>query len=177
MRIGLIGRIGQTGRTGQIGRTTQTLPAQSSSSAPQTGQALSQTAPTVVQALPAPPTVQTATVSAVQDYDSETQQTVNRTTTRNPGLRSRPGLIGAFLGTLCVLSMFGRSEGLPLESKNEKSISDVLDVFHENCLASLAVHEHSVLFDSGAAAHCCRVPMLLIIHFCLQETTHQNFVV
>ena len=58
------------------------------------------------------------------------------------------------MGTVAVLSMFGRSEGLPLNSQSS-NISDALDLFHETCLASFSLQEHWVLFDSGAAAHCC----------------------
>ena len=58
------------------------------------------------------------------------------------------------MGTVAVLSMFGRSEGPSLDSQSSDA-SDVLDLFHETCLASLSLQEHWVLFDSGAAAHCC----------------------
>ena len=50
--------------------------------------------------------------------------------------------------------MFGRSEGLPLDSQSSNA-SDALDLFHKTCLASLSLQEDWVLFDSGAAAHCC----------------------
>ena len=75
----------------------------------------------------------------------------NRSTVRRT---SKLGTAGALLGTVAVLSMFGRSEGLSLDSQPSDA-SDVLDLFHETCLASLSLQEHWVLFDSGAAAHCC----------------------
>jgi hypothetical protein len=40
------------------------------------------------------------------------------------------------LGTVAVLSMFGRSEGLSLDSQSSDA-SDVLDLFPETCMETL----------------------------------------
>ena len=103
----------------------------------------------------AQPPAPTATVSAVS-FDPESLQSTGSTLTNKSTVRrtSKLGTAGALLGTVAVLSMFGRSEGLPLDSQSSNA-SDALDLFHETCLASLSLQEHWVLFDSGAAAHCC----------------------
>ena len=43
---------------------------------------------------------------------------------------------------------------MSLDSQSSDA-SDVLDLFHDTCLASLSLQEHWVLFDSGAAAYFC----------------------
>ena len=103
----------------------------------------------------AQPSAPTATVSAV-NFDPESLQSTGSTLTNRSTVRrtSKLGTAGALLGTVAVLSMFGRSEGLSLDSQSSDA-SDVLDLFHETCLASLSLQEHWVLFDSGPAAHCC----------------------
>ena len=103
----------------------------------------------------AQPSAPTATVSAVS-FDPESLQSTGSTLTNRSTVRrtSKLGTAGALLGTVAVLSMSGRSEGLSLDSQSSDA-SDVLDLFHETCLASLSLQEHWVLFDSGAAAHCC----------------------
>ena len=79
-----------------------------------------------------------------------------------------PGLVGAFLATVAVLNSSGRPQGLPLIPETFSRRLDVLDLtchtetyhdalstYHDKCIAAVPSHEHWILFDSGAAAHCC----------------------
>ena len=79
-----------------------------------------------------------------------------------------PGLVGAFLATVAVLNSFGRPQGLPLipetvsqrldfpdSTCHTETYHDALSAYHDKCIAAVPSHEHWILFDSGAAAHCC----------------------
>ena len=80
-----------------------------------------------------------------------------------------PGLVGAFLATVAVLNSCGRPQGLPLipETVSQRldfpdltchteTYHDALSAYHDKCIAAaVRSHGHWILFDSGAAAHCC----------------------
>ena len=79
-----------------------------------------------------------------------------------------PGLVGAFLATVAVLNSLGRPQGLPLipetvsqrldfpdSTCHTETYHDALSAYHDKCIAAVPSHEHWILFDSGAAAHCC----------------------
>ena len=73
-----------------------------------------------------------------------------------------------FVATVAVLNSFGRPQGLPLipETVSQRldfpdltchteTYHDVLSAYRDKCIAAVPSHEHWILFDSGAAAHCC----------------------
>ena len=106
--------------------------------------------------------------SAVNVTDLETGETITHTPSRRTGSLTRPlrtgaGLLSAIVSVIAVMNSFGRPQGLPLipetVSSPEVNISDeyddVLGRHHEDCISSLPPKEHWILFDSGAAAHCC----------------------
>ena len=117
-------------------------------------------------------------VSAVQSVnvtDVETSETHSHvravpkaTASRTRTVHTKPGLFGAFIATVAVLNSFGRRQGLPPipETVSRRldfpdhychtdSYHDALSTYHDKCIAAVPSHEHWILFDSGAAAHCC----------------------
>ena len=83
-------------------------------------------------------------------------------------VHKEPGLVGAFLATVAVLNSCGRPQGLPLipETVSQRldfpdltchtdTYHDPLSAYHDKCIAAVPSHDHRILFDSGAAAHCC----------------------
>ena len=118
------------------------------------------------QTAPAPSV--SAPCSTVSVTDLETGRTTTHTPSRRTGSLTRPlrtgtGLLSTLVSVIAVLNSFGKPQGLPLipetVSSPEVTFSDKYDdVFgrhHENCFSSLSPKEHWILFDSGAAAHCC----------------------
>ena len=109
-----------------------------------------------------------APCSTVSATDLETGETTTHTPSRRTGSLTRPlrtgtGLLGTLVSVIAVLNSFGKPQGLPLipetVSSPELTVSDeyddVLGRHHEDCFSSLSPKEHWILFDSGAAAHCC----------------------
>ena len=99
--------------------------------------------------------------------DLETGETLTHTPSRRTGtvtrpVRTGPGVLSAFVSVIAVMNSLGRP-GLPLipetvsspEVTTPDEYDDVLGRHHENCISSLSPKEHWILFDSGAAAHCC----------------------
>ena len=86
-----------------------------------------------------------------------------RTGTVTRPVRTGTGLLSAFVSVIAVMNSFGKPQGLPLipETVSSPVVSttdeydDVLGRHHEDCISSLSPKEHWILFDSGAAAHCC----------------------
>ena len=114
-----------------------------------------------------PPNV-SALHSTVNVTDLETGETMTHSPSRRTGTVTRPvrtgtGLMGAFVSVIAVMNSFGKPQGLPLipETVSSPGVSttdeydDVLGRHHEDCISSLSPKEHWILFDSGAAAHCC----------------------
>ena len=106
--------------------------------------------------------------ATVNVTDLETGETMTHTPSRRTGSLTRPlrtgtGLLSTLVSVIAVLNSFGKPQGLPLipetVSSPEVTISDeyddVLGRHHEDCISSLSPKEHWILFDSGAAAHCC----------------------
>ena len=100
--------------------------------------------------------------------DLETGETTTHSPSRSTGAVTRPlrtgtGWLSALVSVVAVLNSFGRPQGLPLipetVSSTEVTTSDenddVLGRHHEDCISSLSPKGHWILFDSGAAAHCC----------------------
>ena len=100
--------------------------------------------------------------------DLETGETLTHSPSRRTGTVTRPvrtgtGLLSAFLSVVAVMNSLGKPQGLPLipETVLSPGVSatdeydDVLGRHHEDCISSLSPKEHWILFDSGAAAHCC----------------------
>ena len=100
--------------------------------------------------------------------DLETGETLAHSPSRRTGTVTRPvrtgtGLLSAFVSVIAVMNSFGRLQGLPLipETVSSPGVSptdeydDMLGRHHENCISSLSCKEDWILFDSGAAAHCC----------------------
>ena len=116
----------------------------------------------------APPPNVSALHPAVNVTDLETGETMTHTPSRRTGSLTRPlragtGLLSTLVSVIAVMNSFGKPQGLPLipetVSSPEVTISDeyydVLGRHHEDCISSLSPKEHWILFDSGAAAHCC----------------------
>ena len=106
--------------------------------------------------------------STVNVTDLETGETMAHTPSRRTGsltrsLRTGTGLLGNIVSVIAVMNSFGRPQGLPLipETVSSRRVNttdeydDVLGRHHEDCVSSLSPKEHWILFDSGAAAHCC----------------------
>ena len=100
--------------------------------------------------------------------DLETGETLTHSPSRRTGTVTRPvrtgtGLLSVFLSVVAVMNSFGRPQGLPLFPETVSfcgvpatdEYDDVLGRHHEDCISSLSPKEHWILFDSGAAAHCC----------------------
>ena len=116
----------------------------------------------------APPPNVSALHSTVNVTDLETGETLTHSPSRRTGTVTRPvrtgtGLLSAFLSVVAVMNSLGKPQGLPLipETVSSPGVSttdeydDVLGRHHEDCISSLSPKEHWILFDSGAAAHCC----------------------
>ena len=114
-----------------------------------------------------PPNV-SALHSTVNVADLETGETMTHSPGRRTGTVTRPvrtgtGLLNAFVSVIAVMNSFGKPQGLPLIPETVSSpvvattdeYDDVLGRHHEDCISSLSPKEHWILFDSGAAAHCC----------------------
>ena len=106
--------------------------------------------------------------STVSVTDLETGETTTHTPSRRTGTLTRPLRTGTcfpstFVSVIAVLNSFGKPQGLPLipetvsspEVTTSDEYDDVLGRHHEDCFSSLSPKEHWILFDSGAAAHCC----------------------
>ena len=106
--------------------------------------------------------------STVSVTDLETGETTTLPPSRRTGSLTRPlrtgtGLLSTFVSVIAVLNSFGKPQGLPLipetvsspEVTTSDEYDDVLGRHHEDCFSSLSPKEHRILFDSGAAAHCC----------------------
>ena len=130
--------------------------------------AASSTSLTGAQPGTAPPPNVSALHSTVNVTDLETGETLTHSPSRRTGTVTRPvrtgtGLLSAFLSVVAVMNSLGRPQGLPLipETVSSPGVSatdeydDVLGRHHEDCISSLSPKEHWILFDSGAAAHCC----------------------
>ena len=113
-------------------------------------------------------TCQHFTRSAVNVTDLETGETIIHTPSRRTGSLTRPFRAGtsslsSFVSVIAVMDSFGRPQGLPLIPETVSSpgvnttdeYDDVLGRHHEDCISSLSLKEHWILFDSGAAANCC----------------------
>ena len=100
--------------------------------------------------------------------DLETGKTTTHPPSRRTGSLTRPlrtgtGLLSTFVSVIAVLNSFGKPQGLPLipetvsspEVTTSDEYDDLLGRHHEDCFSSLSPKEHWILFDSGAAAHCC----------------------
>ena len=100
--------------------------------------------------------------------DLETGETMAHTPSRctglvAPPLRTGTGLCSTFVSVIAVMNSLGRPQGLPLIPETVSSpgvnttdeYDDVLGRHHEDCISSLSPKERWILFDSGAAAHCC----------------------
>ena len=114
-----------------------------------------------------------STVRVTDIETGETQSHVRTTPVSTGSARSvhkGPGLFGAFIATVAVLNSFSRPQGLPLipetvsqrfdfpnDACHTDAYRDALSAYHDKCIATVPVpsHEHWILFDSGAAAHCC----------------------
>ena len=109
-----------------------------------------------------------APCSTVSVTDLETGETTTHPPSRRTGSLTRPlrtgtGLLSTFVSVIVVLNSFGRPQGLPLipetvsfpEVSTSDEYDDVLGRHHKDCFSSLSPKEHRILFDSGAAAHCC----------------------
>ena len=114
-----------------------------------------------------PPNV-SALHSTVNVTDLETGETLTHSPSRRTGTVTRPvrtgtGLLSAFVSVIAVMNSFGKPQGLPLipETVSSPGVStadeydDVLGRHHDDCISSLSPKERWILFDSGAAAHCC----------------------
>ena len=123
---------------------------------------------TSVQLATAPTPKVSAPRSTVSVTDLETGETTTHTPSRRTGSLTRPlrtgtGLLSTFVSVIAVLNSFGRPQGLPLipetvsspEVTTSDERDDVLGRHHEDCFSLLSPKEHWILFDSGAAAHCC----------------------
>ena len=123
---------------------------------------------TSVQFATAPAPKVSAPRSTVSVTDLETGETTTHPPSRRTGSLTRPlrtgtGLLSTFVSVIAVLNSFGRPQGLPLipetvsspEVTTSDEYDDVLGRHHEDCFSSLSPKEHWILFDSGAAAHCC----------------------
>ena len=106
--------------------------------------------------------------STVSVTHLETGETTTHPPSRRTGSLTRPlhtgtGLLSTFVSVIAVLNSFGKPQGLPLipetvsspEVTTSDEYDDVLGRHHEDCFSSLSPKEHRILFDSGAAAHCC----------------------
>ena len=106
--------------------------------------------------------------STVYVADLETGETLAHFPSRRTGTVTHPvrtgtGLLSAFVSVIAVMNSFRRLQGLPLipETVSSPGVSptdeydDALGRHHENCISSLSCKEDWILFDSGAAAHCC----------------------
>ena len=100
--------------------------------------------------------------------DLEIGETITHSPSRRTGaltrsLRTGTGLLSTLVSVIAVLNSFGRPQGLPLipetvsspEVTTSDEYDDVLGRHHEDCFSLLSPKEHWILFDSGAAAHCC----------------------
>ena len=113
---------------------------------------------------------QTAPPPNVSALHSTVNVTSRRTGTVTRPVRTGTGLLSAFLSVVAVMNSLGKPQGLPLipETVSSPEVSttdeydDVLGRHHEDCISSLSPKEHWILFDSGAAAHCC--PLELVSH-------------
>ena len=116
----------------------------------------------------APPPNVSALHSTVNVTDLETGEIMTHSPSRRTGTVTRPvrtgtGLLSAFVSVIAVMNSFGKPQGLPLipetvsspEVTTSDEYDDVLGRHHEDCFSSLSPKEHWILFDSGAAAHCC----------------------
>ena len=116
----------------------------------------------------APPPNVSALHSTVNVTDSETGETMTHSPSRRTGTVTRPvrtgtGLLSAFVSVIAVMNSFGKPQGLPLipETVSSPVVSttdeydDVLGRHPEDCISSLSPKERWILFDLGAAAHCC----------------------
>ena len=123
---------------------------------------------TSVQFATAPTPKVSAPRSTVSVTDLETGETTTHTPSRRTGSLTRPlrtgtGLLSTFVSVVAVLNSFGKPQGLPLipetvsspEVTTSDEYDDVLGRHHEDCFSLLSLKEHWILFDSGAAAHCC----------------------
>ena len=123
---------------------------------------------TSVQPGTAPTPKVSAPRSTVSVTDLETGETTTHPPSRRTGSLTRPlrtgtGLLSTFVSVIAVLNSFGKPQGLPLIPETVSSpevitsdeYDDVLGRHHEDCFSSLSPKEHWILFDSGAAAHCC----------------------
>ena len=106
--------------------------------------------------------------STVSVPDLETGETTTHPPSRRTGSLTRPlrtgtGLLSTFVSVIAVLNSFGKPQGLPLIPETVSSpgvttsdeYDDLLGRHHDDCFSSLSPKEHWILFDSGAAAHCC----------------------
>ena len=100
--------------------------------------------------------------STVQITDLEsgvvTGGTGRQIRTGTPG----PGLLGTFIGTVTVSSLFGNSPETPispvtLENTYKSTVPyfDSLSKIHDDCFFSIPVQGDWILFDSGASANRC----------------------
>ena len=123
---------------------------------------------TSVQFATAPAPKVSAPRSTVSVTDLETGETTTHPPSRRTGSLTRPlrtgtGLLSTFVSVIAVLNSFGRPQGLPLipetvsspEVTTSDEFDDMLGRHHEDCFSLLSPKEHWILFDSGAAAHCC----------------------
>ena len=133
-----------------------------------------------------------STVRVTDIETGETQSHVRTTPVSTGSARTAhkgPGLLGAFIATIAVLNSFGKPQGLPLipETVSQRldfpsntchtgDYRDALSAYHDKCIATVPVpaHEHWILFDSGAATHCCPVTMHQTIHCYLLAGIHQG---
>ena len=106
--------------------------------------------------------------STVNITDLETGETLTHPPSRRTGTVTRPvrtgtGFLNAFVSVIAVMNSFGRPQALLLipETASYRGVpatdeyDDLLGRHHENCISSLSTKEDWILFDSGAAAHCC----------------------
>ena len=109
---------------------------------------------------PQRPTVPSSTAPSSNSFTSAQS---GRTGTLTRPLRTGTGLLSTHVSVIAVLNSFARPQGLPLTPETVSSpdvttsdeYDDVLGRHHEDCFSSLSPKEHWILFDSGAAAHCC----------------------
>ena len=130
--------------------------------------AASSTSFTGAQPGAAPPPNLSALPTTVNVTDLETGETLTHPPSRRTGTVTRPvrtgtGLLSSFVSVIAVMNSFGRPQGLPLipETASYRGVpatdeyDDLLGRHHENCISSLSTKKDWILFDSGAAAHCC----------------------
>ena len=97
--------------------------------------------------------------STVNVTDLETGETLTHFPSRRTGTATRPvrtgaGLLSAFVSVIAVMNSIPEAVSSPGVSTTDE-YDDVLGRHHEDCISSLSLKEHWILFDSGAAAHCC----------------------